>query len=307
MQPGFLLKSSVSDIDCMDEKRNVKMNKKTLLLVLLACCSAVSLIAADGKADAPAKKQTPAPEKKYKPLPPDGGLKVSTTASARVNPNAAKKSGWHKRYDEKRAQIAEYKNNVQILMLGDSITHYWDNDPKASKIQIGGRNIRDKYFSQYKLVNLGYAGDRTQHTLWIVNSSGMLDNLKADMVILMIGTNNLGTRQSSAEVTAEAIKVIVESLRKKLPESKILLFGVFPRNANPKHHNRLKINVINSQICKLHDGKNVFYCDITKNFLDEAGCLSKTIMPDYLHPGEQGYTIWAEAIMPYVKKFVDKK
>ena len=287
------------------------MTVKKLLSVLLACGTAVSLIAADGKTDgkaaAAAKAKTKAPVKKYKPLPPDGGLKVSTTASARVNPNAPKKTAWHKRYDQKRAQIAEYKNHVQILMLGDSITHFWDNDQQSTKNKIGGLNIRNKYFSQYKLVNLGYAGDRTQHTLWIVNSSGMLDNLKADMVILMIGTNNLGTRQSSAEVTAEAIKVIVESLRKKLPESKILLFGVFPRNANPKHHNRLKINVINSIICKLHDGKNVFYCDITKNFLDDKGCLSKTIMPDYLHPNENGYTIWAEAIMPYVEKFVGKK
>ncbi|MBO5924582.1 MAG: GDSL family lipase, partial [Lentisphaeria bacterium] len=93
----------------------------------------------------------------------------------------------------------------------------------------------------------------------------------------------------------------------RLPESKILLFGVFPREASAKHIYRKHIKDVNAVICKLADDKNVFYCDITDKFLDKNGTLSKKIMPDLLHPNDNGYEIWAQAMMPYVEKFVGKK
>ena len=64
---------------------------------------------------------------------------------------------------------------------------------------------------------------------------------------------------------------------------------------------------INSIICKLADDKNVFYCDITDKFLNENGNLPNSMMPDYLHPNDNGYEVWAQAMMPYVEKFVGKK
>ena len=234
-------------------------------------------------------------------------MQIATTPKARNNPNAKRKSTWHKRYDAKLKQIADYKNDVDVVFIGDSITHFWDNDGAKNKRKIGGLATYKKYFSNYKVINLGYSGDRTENTLWVVNESGYLKNLKAKMVVVMIGTNNIGHKRSTPAAAAAGVTKIVEGIRTQLPDAKIVLFGVFPRGANAKHIFRKQVAEINKVICKLGDDKNVFYCDITDKFVDKKGNLPRTLMPDVLHPNDAGYEIWAQAMMPYVEKFVGKK
>ena len=234
------------------------------------------------------------------------GMKSSTTITPHGNINNAK-SGWTQRWLTKAKQTAELKNDIQILFVGDSITHFWERDAKSNKRGIGGSVTYKKYFGNYRMLNIGYSGDRTEHTLWMVNKSKLLDNIKPALAVVMIGTNNIGHKKAGVEATAAGIKLVVESLRKKLPETRILLFGVFPRAAKPEDPFRKQISKINNTICKLADDKYVFYCDITAKLLEKDGTLSRKIMPDLLHPGEAGYEIWAQAIMPYVNKFVDKK
>ena len=40
--------------------------------------------------------------------------------------------------------------------------------------------------------------------------------------------------------------------------------------------------------------------EIGNLFLDENGILSPEIMPDFLHPNQKGYEIWANAIEPVI-------
>ena len=289
--------------------------KKTFVMLFAAAFADLSLSAAEAAkpaekaaakpaAKAPAKK---AAAKKANVLPADGGMKVSTTTAPRQNPKAKKKTAWHQRYDEKAKQIADYKNDVDMVWIGDSITHFWDTDAKKSKKKYGGLATYNKYFSKYKVINLGYGGDRTQHALWIAAKSPYLNNIKPKMVMVMIGTNSIAKNRATPAAAAAGVTKVVEALRARLPESKILLFGVFPREASAKHQYRKLIKEVNAVICKLADDKNVFYCDITDKFLDKNGTLSKKIMPDLLHPNDNGYEIWAQAMMPYVEKFVGKK
>ncbi|MGI9243537.1 MAG: acetylglucosamine-6-sulfatase, partial [Verrucomicrobiales bacterium] len=46
----------------------------------------------------------------------------------------------------------------------------------------------------------------------------------------------------------------------------------------------------------LDDGQHVHYLNLDSAFLEENGGLSKEVMPDFLHPKEKGYAIWAEAM-----------
>ena len=290
-------------------------------MLLAAAFAAFSVSAAETKASAEktaaekaakpaakkAVKKAAKPKRKPYVIPADGGLQIATTPKARNNPNAKRKSTWHKRYDAKLKQIADYKNDVDVVFIGDSITHFWDNDGAKNKRKIGGLATYNKYFSKYKVINLGYSGDRTENTLWVVNESGYLKNLKAKMAVVMIGTNNIGHKRSTSAAAAAGVTRIVEGIRTQLPDTKIVLFGVFPREASAKHKYRQHIKDINAVISKLADDKNVFYCDITDKFLDKNGTLSRSIMPDLLHPNDAGYEIWAQAMMPYVEKFVGKK
>ena len=146
--------------------------KKTLLMLLAAAFAAFSVSAAETKASAEktaaekaakpaakkAVKKAAKPKRKPYVIPADGGLQIATTPKARNNPNAKRKSTWHKRYDAKLKQIADYKNDVDVVFIGDSITHFWDNDGAKNKRKIGGLATYKKYFSNYKVINLVCGG-----------------------------------------------------------------------------------------------------------------------------------------------------
>jgi beta-glucosidase len=46
--------------------------------------------------------------------------------------------------------------------------------------------------------------------------------------------------------------------------------------------------------------------DLNDSFLDERGYLPKEIMPDFLHPNERGYRIWAETMEPMMQELLQE-
>jgi lysophospholipase L1-like esterase len=185
------------------------------------------------------------------------------------------------------------QGNVDLLFLGDSITDRWRNH---------GSNVWNAYYAPLHAVNFGISSDRTQHVLWRIEH-GELDGIHPKIIVLMIGTNNTGKEKDNKTVrntipeVAQGVAVIVQELRVKLPESKILLLGIFPRG-NLDDPQRAQAAVINTIIAKLDDGNMIRYLDIGPKFLETDGTLTREIMPDLLHPSEEGYTIWAEAMKP---------
>jgi lysophospholipase L1-like esterase len=176
---------------------------------------------------------------------------------------------------------------TQLVFIGDSITDGWRDDPQ--------REFLEDYFGQYRPYNIGVGGDETQHVLWRVEH-GELDGITPKVVVVMIGTNNIGNSKMSPEETAQGVTTLVTAIRHKLPNSKILLLGIFPRENRSDELLRVLVNRTNTMIARLDDGRYVKYLDIGRNFLDADGGLSGTIMPDYLHPNARGYEIWATAI-----------
>ena len=208
-----------------------------------------------------------------------------------------REAGWVKRH-EGFVELAK-KGDVDVLFLGDSITDFWRREQTDK--QVGGKKVFDANFSHLRTANFGISGDRTQHVLWRLQN-GELNGIHPKVVVLMIGTNNIGferdgttPRNTSAEA-AEGVTAIVQLLRAQLPKTKILLLAVFPRSANPTDPVLVHVNEINARIVKLADGKNVRFLDLGPQFLAADGTLPKDIMPDLLHPNEKGYEIWAAAI-----------
>jgi lysophospholipase L1-like esterase len=221
-------------------------------------------------------------------------LALPAIANTAIQP-APRDAKWVIRHDG-FVEIAK-QGGVNVLFVGDSITDAWRN-PNPER---GGKAVWDREFAPLGAANFGIGGDRTQHVLWRLQN-GELDGIKPKAVVLMIGTNNTGfepggttPRNAPAEV-AEGVAAIVKALRTKLPDTKVLLLAIFPRGEKPDHPQRLQINEINASIAKLGDGQNVRYLDISKNFLQPDGTISKEVMHDFLHFGEKGYEIWAGAI-----------
>ncbi|HEY4308038.1 MAG TPA: platelet-activating factor acetylhydrolase IB subunit [Pirellulales bacterium] len=205
----------------------------------------------------------------------------------------AREAGWMKRHDSINDRAKQ--GDVDLIFLGDSITQGWEG---------AGKDVWTKYYGDRKAMNAGIGGDRTQHVLWRLEN-GNIAGIKPKLAVIMIGTNNSGT--DTSENIAAGIKAIVAKLREKLPATKILLLGVFPRGANPEDKNRL-VNIKANELAKaVADDKNVFYLDIGPKFLAADGTLSKEIMPDLLHLSPQGYEIWAKSIEPAVWELLGDK
>ncbi|HEY3241736.1 MAG TPA: platelet-activating factor acetylhydrolase IB subunit [Phycisphaerae bacterium] len=239
--------------------RSVKSN---LLFVLTAASAATALRAQTTQpADKPAKAES---------------------ASAPVSRTGEK--WWQERMDAVNARAKQ--GDADLIFIGDSITQGWEN---------AGKDVWAKNYGTRKAVNLGFSGDRTQHVLWRLEH-GNIDGISPKLAVIMIGTNNTGgVANTSDEITA-GIGAIVTSLRTKLPQTKILLLGIFPRGEKPDHSARSVIATVNRSINKLADDRSVYYLDIGQRFLADDGSISKDIMPDFLHLSPRGYEIWAAAI-----------
>lgn len=180
--------------------------------------------------------------------------------------------------------------DAQLLFIGDSITQGWEGE---------GKEIWSKHYAPRKAVNLGIGGDRTQHVLWRIQNAP-LTQVKPKAAVVMIGTNNSNGDDNSPDQIVAGVAAIVQELRSRLPETKILLLGIFPRGEN-FNAQRGKITQVNQVLHKLHDGERVFFLDIGHRFLNRDGILPQDIMPDFLHLSSRGYEIWAEAMEPHLR------
>ena len=177
---------------------------------------------------------------------------------------------------------------VDLLFVGDSITDRWRSV---------GRTVWHQYFAPLKAANFGVDGDGTEHVIWRMRN-GELEGIKPKLVVLLIGTNDY----DAAPDVAAGIKTIISDIHGRLPGTKILLLGILPRNERPG--SRAKYDQVNKLISHFADKRKVAYLDIGPKFLAPGGILRKDLMPDFLHPSEEGYRIWAEAIIDKVKQMI---
>jgi beta-glucosidase len=243
----------------------------SLAAILALCLSYVSALAADQATKA--KPKAP-PESATKPVPRSGK--------------------WMDRHLKMNERVKQ--GHVDLVFIGDSITHGWEGK---------GKDVWQQYYGNRNAVNLGIGGDRTQHVLWRLQN-GNLEGISPKLAVLMIGTNNSGGN-SPEEITA-GVQAIVAELHARVPKTKILILAIFPRgpsNADPKRQVNTKANALIAQ--QIAGDPLVQFLDIGPKFVKADGELTKDVMPDLLHPNAVGYKIWAEAIEPIVAKEVGPK
>jgi lysophospholipase L1-like esterase len=179
------------------------------------------------------------------------------------------------------------QQKVNLLFLGDSITEHW---------RYQGSNVWNRYYAPRHAANFGIGGESTWGVLWQVKQ-GELANLKPKVIVLLIGTNQTGT--DSPDEIASDIEALVQEIRATCPESKVLLLALFPRNhAGDTPAQRESIKKINTTIAGMDDGKMIRFLNINDRFLGPDGKISASLMPDFLHPSEKGYQVFAEAMEP---------
>lgn len=239
---------------------------------------------------------------------------LPTTRNLGVSPWWAPKNFWLDRIGRQREAIREGNGSFDLVLIGDSITHNWEGWPDEQWREIlkahpwakdslpSGNNPGAAALADlrrdYTVLNLGIGGDTTGEVLWRLRYARQLDGYRAKCISLMIGTNN---REEPAAI-AEGIGEILREIRTRQPEAVVLLLPIFPRGETPADKHRVRNAAVNAIIRGFADGERVLWVDFTQRFLQADGTLTRTMMPDLLHPGPEGYRIWAEELRPYLEK-----
>lgn len=206
-------------------------------------------------------------------LPPRAPMPIEAT------PGIVEIPEWRERVALQNRQLAERDlSAVRLVFIGDSITESWE--PTMWRLFWGGLSP----------LNLGQSGDLTQGVLWRLNHGQWGADLKPEVAVVLIGTNNAGWN-SRPEDTALGIAEILRFIRDRSPRTKVLLLGILPRGGDASAPERAINQRVNALIKRCADGENIVYLDPGSLMIDKDGRLSDTVMYDLLHPTMVGYAI----------------
>jgi lysophospholipase L1-like esterase len=206
---------------------------------------------------------------------------------------------WRMRHEAKLKELAATQPN--LIFLGDSITQNWEKSgPPASQ---DFQPAWQRFYGDRKALNLGFTGDTTASLLWRIRN-GEVAGIRPKVAVVLIGANNLGRVHWSAEDTAAGIDAIVADLRKRLPDTKILLLGVLPSERSA-WATETTADINRRLAAAYKSAPMVTYLDVTPIFM-KSGKLNTAMFYDPLltppdpplHPTAQGQTLMAQTMEP---------
>lgn len=195
------------------------------------------------------------------------------------------------------------QGGIDVYFEGDSIVRRWGATDYPELLANWNRN-----FFGWNAADFGWGADRIQNILWRLNN-GELDNVNPKIVVLLAGTNNIGSvvpGSSEDAVVADitqGMQALVTAIRNKAPEATVIVTGIFPRNDNMAV--LPVISQINRNLAKMADERKVRYLDINAKLADARGRLFDGMMTaDKLHPAEKAYQVWADALKPIFRELL---
>ena len=144
------------------------------------------------------------------------------------------------------------------------------------------------------VVNLGVAGDTTDDVV-----ARLTDVVEAGpaVVALLIGTNDLAWRRSVEHVVRN-VETILVTLRKELPEARILVQSVMPRG----HEFADQIRDINRHLWQFAPTVHAAWLDLWPAMALEDGELNPAYTDDRLHLNAEGYRVWVSELIPGLER-----
>ena len=211
---------------------------------------------------------------------------------------------------DRHAAVLAVKDSInpEILLIGDSITHFWGGQPQLKYAngtlrQPNGPESWNDLFGKYRVMNIGFGWDRTQNVLWRLDH-GEIAGIHPRLVIINIGTNNTSqtahARMNTAPEIVDGIMAVYARIRTEIPNAKIVVMAIFPREKDPENPRRILINEINRELTPLMKQQRITFVNIAPKMLNPDGTFLTGMMLDYTHPTDKGYGVWANAIRPYV-------
>jgi lysophospholipase L1-like esterase len=194
------------------------------------------------------------------------------------------------------------QGRIDVYFEGDSITRRWGATDYPELLA----HWKQSFFG-WNAANFGWGADLTQHILWRLEN-GELDDVHPKVIVLLAGTNNIGTAPPSGaddrriSAVTSGLKAIIETARTKAPNATIIVMAIFPRNDNIAV--MPIINAVNANLAALADGKRVRFLNINDRLADSQGRLLDGMARDGLHPTLAGYQVWADALRPVLTELL---
>ncbi|MGM9759680.1 MAG: SGNH/GDSL hydrolase family protein [Parabacteroides sp.] len=198
---------------------------------------------------------------------------------------------WNRRHEEVLAYNAEQQ--PQIVVLGNSIMHYWGGLPKERLRRAD--DVWQQQFAGKRVVNMGYGWDRLENMSWRI-LHGELDGFQAEKVFMMVGTNNihLNTDEEIVEGTLDLVRLV----KAKQPTARIYVIHIIPRRGY-----ETRLVALNRLLdARLAGEERVKTVDVSAGFLLPSGKLDESLFSDGLHPTHAGYEVFSKALLSYIKE-----
>ncbi|MEQ8419546.1 MAG: SGNH/GDSL hydrolase family protein [Arenibacter algicola] len=167
----------------------------------------------------------------------------------------------------------------KICYFGNSITHYWGGEPKATLSN--GADSWKANLDELQVRNFGFGWDRVENVLWRIYHDE-LDDFEAEQIVLMIGTNN--EHLNTDDEILKGLEMVINAIKERQPNARVLLLGLFPRVDKEE-----RMRNLNNGIAALATSKNVDYADIGKVLLGKDNKIDAGLFLDGLHPNAKGY------------------
>ena len=159
--------------------------------------------------------------------------------------------------------------------VGDSLTEHGD-----WQSLLPGQNV----------VNFGVGGNTTHD---LIERLDEVVGAGPSTVVVEIGTNDFAWRLPVEEVV-ENIESILTTLRGKLPDAKIVMQSILPRQPEYAHI----VRNVNEQLERFVPTVPCSYVDVWPALADADGGLKREFTTDGLHLTDAGYAAWFEALRP---------
>jgi lysophospholipase L1-like esterase len=196
---------------------------------------------------------------------------------------------WLKLLEKEAKAVAVTAPDRLTVLLGDSLSLWFPPELLPG---------------QRTWLNQGISGENSVGLLKRLN---LLDELKPQTILVMVGVNDL-IKGSSDEVVLENYKQILQALKQKHPKSEIVVQSLLPhggdrltvddREAVAKVANE-RIYKFNQKLSGLTSELEVSFLNLYPLFVDSDGLLTEAFSTDGLHLNQQGYQTWRSAIQMF--------
>lgn len=169
-----------------------------------------------------------------------------------------------------------------IAFVGDSITNHGD---------------WEAWFPDREVFNFGVSGDTTDDLIARLEA---VVEAKPASIALLIGTNDLGRRQS-VEHLVRNVEFLLVTLRRELPGTRLLLQSVMPRGREFAE----QLADANRHLRQFSSSVNAQYLDLWPALSSDGAEIDVRFSDDELHLTEAGYQAWLAELKPALERLED--